>query len=215
MKKKIAEDALKDLSTEEKIKEAARKLFTQKGYAQVKTRDIAAEAGINLALLNYYFRSKEKLFELIMMENFKKFMDGISVKVVDEKIPIAEKLQRIVEDYIDFLTKHPDLPLFILNELRSNPSIIAARIDTEVRPIRSHLINQLQEAIKAGTIEPIEPFHFMANLVGLTIFPFIGRPILQRVINVNDEKFHQLMQERKKLIPLWINAILHTKKNLN
>src|SRR6516162_7868399 len=112
MKKKPGPKKVKDISTEEKIKEAARKLFTQKGYAMVRTRDIAAEAGINLALLNYYFRSKEKLFDIIMMENFRQFIQGISVNIYDEKTSIEEKIEKVTAAYIDLLTNHPDLPLF-------------------------------------------------------------------------------------------------------
>ena len=114
----------KDQSAEEKIKEAARKLFTQKGFAATRTRDIAQEAGINLALLNYHFRSKEKLFEIIMAENFRQFIHGISLNLIDEQTTIVEKTDRIVTDYIDFLTRHPDLPLFVLNEIRGTPAAL-------------------------------------------------------------------------------------------
>jgi AcrR family transcriptional regulator len=199
---------VKEASAEEKIKEAARKLFTQKGFAATRTRDIAEEAGINLALLNYYFRSKQKLFDLIMMENFRQFIQGISVKVYDETATMGEKIGQITTAYIDFLTLHPDLPLFILNELRSNPSKIAEQINEEVSPMRSHLLKQLEAAGKAGKISPIDPFHFIANLIGLTVFPFVGKPILQRVTGANDEQFNAMMQERKKLVPIWIKAML-------
>jgi AcrR family transcriptional regulator len=198
----------KEASAEEKIKEAARKLFTKKGFAATRTRDIAEEAGINLALLNYYFRSKQKLFDLIMMENFRQFIQGVSVKVFDESASMGEKIGQITTAYIDFLTLHPDLPLFILNELRGNPSKIAEKINEEISPLRSHLLKQLQAAGKAGKIPNIEPFHFIANLIGLTVFPFIGKPILQRVTGANDEKFSALMQERKKLVPIWLKAML-------
>ena len=208
---KVKKEAVKETSTEEKIKEAAKKLFTQKGFAATRTRDIADEAGINLALLNYYFRSKQKLFDIIMMENFRQFIHGISVKVYDETATIDEKIEKITTSYIDFLTLHPDLPLFILNEIRGNPSKIAGKINEEVSPMRSHLMKQLQEAGKAGIIPNIDPFHFMANLIGLTVFPFVGKPILQRVTNVNDEQFNALMQERKRLLPIWIKAMLMAK----
>lgn len=204
-KKKIAE---KSASAEEKIKAAAKKLFTQKGFDATRTRDIAEEAGINLALLNYYFRSKQKLYDIIMLENFRQFIQGISVNVFDEKAGIEEKLEKIVVAYIDFLTMNPNLPLFVLNEIKGNPSKIAAQINEEVSPMRSHLLRQLQEAGKAGKIAPVDPFHFIANLIGLTIFPFIGRPILQRVTNVTDEQFHAHMEERKRLVPIWLKAIL-------
>src|SRR3954468_17682023 len=93
-----------DVSTEEKIKAAAKKLFTQKGFAATRTRDIAEEAGINLALLNYYFRSKQKLYDIILLENFRQFIQGISTNVYDDKAGIAEKIEGIVVAYIDFLT---------------------------------------------------------------------------------------------------------------
>src|SRR5579872_3088525 len=113
---------IKEASAEEKIKEAAKKLFTQKGFAATRTRDIAEEAGINLALLNYYFRSKQKLFDLIMMENFRQFLGGISANFTDDTLTMEEKVQKVVNGYIDFLTEFPDLPLFILNEIQGNPS---------------------------------------------------------------------------------------------
>ncbi|MES1159639.1 MAG: TetR/AcrR family transcriptional regulator [Bacteroidota bacterium] len=206
---KAKKTAEREESTEERIKAAAKKLFTQKGFAATRTRDIAEEAGINLALLNYYFRSKEKLYDIIMLENFRQFIQGISVKVYDENTSIEEKIEKIVIGYIDFLTAHPHLLLFVLNELKGNPSRIAAQINEDVSPMRSHLLKQVAEAGKAGKINPIEPFHFVANLIGMTVFPFVGKPILQRVTNVSDEQFTAFMQERKRLVPIWINAILH------
>lgn len=197
----------KETTTEEKIKEAARKLFTQKGFAATRTRDIADEAGINLALLNYYFRSKQKLFDLIMMENFRQFLQGIKVKFLDENMTIAERVEQIVPAYIDFLTNFPDLPLFILNEIQGNPSKIAAKIKEEVGMERSSFFKQIQASKKAGKSD-IEPFHFVANLVGLTVFPFVARPLLQRVTGVNDEQFNAYMQERKKLVTEWLKMMV-------
>ncbi len=199
--------ANKEASTEEKIKNAARKLFTQKGFAATRTRDIAEEAGINLALLNYYFRSKQKLFDLVMMENFRRFLQGMTVNFVDDTLTMQERVVRIVSAYIDFLTEFPDLPLFILNEITHNPSKIAARIHEEVGPTRSKFFQQLQAAKMEGKVA-LDPFHFIANLVGLTVFPFVSKPILQRVTGVTDEKFEALMQERKKLVPMWIKMML-------
>ena len=207
-KKKIV---VEESSTEEKIKEAAKKLFTKKGFAATRTRDIAEEAGINLALLNYYFRSKQKLFDIIMLENFKQFIQGITVKVYDDTATVGEKIEKIATSYIDFLTLNHDLPLFILNELTGNPSKIAEKINEEVAPMRLHLMKQLQGASNAGKIPAIDPFHFVANVIGLTVFPFVAKPILQRVTQVSDDRFQALMQERKKLVPVWIKAMLAVK----
>src|SRR5579863_4907800 len=109
-----------DISTEEKIKQAARKLFTEKGFDAVKTRDIAAEAGINLALLNYYFRGKKKLFEIVMFENMYRFMEGLIPVMGDEKLSLEEILARTSASYIDMLMKNPDLPFFILNAIKGD-----------------------------------------------------------------------------------------------
>src|SRR4051812_42533624 len=105
-----------DVSTEEKIKAAAKKLFTQKGFAATKTRDIAEEAGINLALLNYYFRSKQKLFEIVMRENVILFIGGMidSIKT-NQHLSFEKKLEILIDSYIDTLLANPDLPFFILS----------------------------------------------------------------------------------------------------
>jgi AcrR family transcriptional regulator len=207
---KAKKTVVEQTSTEEKIKAAAKKLFTQKGFAATRTRDIAEEAGLNLALLNYYFRSKQKLYDIIMIENFRQFIQGLSTNVFDDKTSIEEKIEKVVIAYIDFLTLNPNLPLFIMNEIKGNPSKIGAQINEEISPMRSYFLKQLQEAGKAGKIAAIDPFHFIANLVGLTVFPFISKPLLQRVTNANDEQFNAFMQERKKLVPIWIKAILNT-----
>ncbi|HEY4287401.1 MAG TPA: TetR family transcriptional regulator [Puia sp.] len=199
---------VKEASTEEKIKEAARKLFTQKGFSATRTRDIAEEAGINLALLNYYFRSKQKLFDIIMMENFRQFIRGISFNFLEQNTTLDQKITKVVSMYIDFLTQNPDLPLFILNELRNNPEQLASNIDDQVGSTRAKLFSQLKIAAEEGKIGDINPFHLMANLIGLTVFPFIARPILQKVTGVTDNQFNELMQQRKQQIPLWIKTML-------
>jgi len=208
---KAKKAAVKELSAEEKIKAAAKRIFTQKGFAATRTRDIAEEAGMNLALLNYYFRSKQKLFDIIMLENFKKFIHGIVIEVVHENATIEQKLEKVVAAYIDFLALNPDLPFFILNELRNNPTSIASTISDEINQIRNSFFKQLQQGNKKSKLPPMEPFHFVANLIGLTVFPFVGKPILQRVTNVSDSKFNALMQERKKLVPVWLKAIMNAK----
>ena len=197
----------KEASTEERIKEAARKLFTQKGFAATRTRDIAEEAGINLALLNYYFRSKQKLFDIIMMENFRGLMGLMTGNFRDEQLTMEDKIEKMVGIYIDFISKNPDLPLFVLSELQGNPSAIAARINTEFMPARTQLFKELQESNREGKTA-LEPFHFVANLIGLTVFPFIARPILQRTTQTTDEQFDAYMQERRTLVPMWIRMMM-------
>src|ERR1700741_3830204 len=165
-----------DQSTEEKIKEAARKLFIKKGYAAVKTRDIAEESGINLALLNYYFRSKEKLFHLIMAESLQQFIQGLVPMFNDDKKKLDEKIETLVERYIDMLKLYPDLPLFILSEIRLHPQAFVSKFDNEIGITRSGFVSQIQVAMKNGKVSELHVLHFLANMMGLLVFPFVAAP---------------------------------------
>ncbi|MBN9399651.1 MAG: TetR/AcrR family transcriptional regulator ['Candidatus Kapabacteria' thiocyanatum] len=208
-----AGETQQDPTTEERIKEAARKLFLQKGYAGTRTRDIAEQAGINLALLNYYFRSKEKLFELIMTENLQEFGQGVIAVVNDKSTTLGEKFTSIVNRYIDMLERAPEMPVFIFSEIQANPERIGSKIGVKNALTNSFLLQQYKEEVAAGRAAAIHPLHLIMNLLGLTIFPFIGRPLLQYGTGMKQEDFMALMQERRTLIPLWVKAAMETRQS--
>lgn len=209
-KKAELKDKSVDHTTEEKIKEAARKVFTIKGYAAARTRDIAQEAGINLALLNYYFRSKEKLFDIIMTENMQRFMKGVKNVFEDADTSLNAKTRLLVSNYINMLVMHPDLPLFILSELRSNPGKLVERMGVKEFIFRSVYFRQLTAAIRDKGIR-INPLHYFMNTLALVVFPFIGSPILKNIADMKPEQFTMLMQERSQLIPKWVEAMMKIK----
>jgi AcrR family transcriptional regulator len=195
-----------DISTEEKIKEAARKVFTQKGYSATRTRDIAEEAGINLALLNYYFRSKQKLFEIIMVEKMQKFF-GILIPILyDQTTTLDTKVGYISSSYIDLILANPDLPFFILSEARNNPDLIFKAARRKDFLINSVFMKQLLEKKPE-----INPLHFLISLLGMCVFPFLMKPILQKMSHMEESAFKQLMSERKTLVPVWIKGMLKAK----
>lgn len=200
-----------DHSTEEKIKRAAQKLFTKKGYAATKTRDIAAEAGINIALLNYYFRSKEKLFDIIMLEHLQGFVQSMSNVLNDNATLLDQKIETFVSNYIDLLIQQPDIPLFILSELRAHPKELIQKLDVKKMLVNSSFAKQLVEAMQHGKMTSMHPLHFIMNIAGLVVFPFVGAPILVNVGNLKQREFEALMLERKKLIPVWIKAMTKAK----
>lgn len=194
-----------DLSTEEKIKNAAQKVFMKKGYGATRTRDIAEEAGINLALLNYYFRSKEKLFELVMLEKLTKFFGFIAPLLNNENTSLDQKITLVSNNYIDLLMENPELPLFILSEVRYKADRFVHKLPVN-KVAESHFIKQLHEKRP-----DISPLHFFMNLLGLTVFPFVMKPVFQASGVLNEKVFAIRMEERKALIPKWINAMLKTK----
>ncbi|UZD39718.1 TetR/AcrR family transcriptional regulator [Capnocytophaga ochracea] len=198
----------KDISTEERIKAAARKVFHQKGYAGTRTRDIAEEAGINHAMLNYYFRSKEKLFEIVMMETMAQFFKGVNLMLNDESTSLDEKIDLIVSNYVDLLLKEPELPTFILNEVRPNPQAFVEQNPIKEALTHSVLTRQYAEAVARGEITEPNLMQAILNVIGLVIFPFIAKPILTSIINIPEEQYKALMLQRKTLIPQWIKAML-------
>ncbi|MCC7029429.1 MAG: TetR/AcrR family transcriptional regulator [Chitinophagaceae bacterium] len=198
----------KDASTEEKIKQAAKRLFTQKGFAETKTREIAEESGINLALLNYYFRSKQGLYNIIMKENMASFKQGLAELFGDTQLDVYQKIEKLAHYYIDEFITNPDLPMFIVNTIymAGNDSTILEEDETSAS--RKIFVNQIKELVAQRKIKPIHPAHILSNMMGLIIFPFVIGPLLKKRANINDKAFVEMMKERKKLIPVWIKSML-------
>lgn len=202
MGKEVTKDKL---SAEEKIKEAARKVFTRKGYAATRTRDIAEEAGLNLALLNYYFRSKEKLFEIIMKEKMMQLFGIIAPILNDEKLTLEKKVDNLIAQYIDMLLQNPDMPIFVLSEIRNNTDLFKKmQVDKLIQG--SHFVQQLK-AKQPG----IHPLQFIISMLGMVIFPFVSKPVFTSIGVINEQAFIEMMEDRKKLIPLWVKSMLKAK----
>ncbi len=198
-------------STQEKIKEAARKVFTQKGYKGTRTRDIADEAGINLALLNYYFRSKEKLFDLITLENLQQFMEGVHRIAHDEQTTWQMKVEQLVNYYIEMLLENPDIPLFVITAIKNNPEKFAGMVTQRVGFLNSPFMKQVQQDMENGKVLPIHPLQLMANIMSLLIFPFLANAMLKSLGKLNQKQFVELMNERKRLLPKWIIEMMLVK----
>lgn len=192
-----------NLNTEEKFKEAARVVFTRKGYAATKTRDIALEAGSNLALLNYYFRSKEKLFEIVMLEKITQLFSHLGPTLNDPETTLEEKIERIADNYLDMLLENQDLPLFVLSEIRNNPEGFGKHIKVGTILKKSILVQQLAE--RKPDIHPIQLF---LAFIGMLVFPFIARPVLQASGAINEVAFDQMMKDRRQLVKDWMKLLI-------
>jgi AcrR family transcriptional regulator len=197
-----------DIKTEEKIKAAALKLFQQKGFAGTKTRDIAKEAGINIALLNYYFRSKEKLFEIIMEESMRKIFLGL--QSVLNKPTIEEKLEGIVNNYFDALLTNPNLPLFVFSEIQADATGFLKKVGVPTTFITdSPFFQQLNKALNVKN-----SLQIVLNILALTVFPFIAKPLWLLVSEMNEDEFVPFIEERRKMIPVWIKLMINNSEVL-
>lgn len=197
-----------DTSTEEKIKEAAREVFHKKGYAATRTRDIAETAGINLALLNYYFRSKAKLFDIIIRETLIGFVQNMAVVLNDRTTSLEKKVELIASNYIDFITHEAEIPVFIVSEIRNNPGGLLEKLPVKELVQNSVFVRQHREAVENGEVTEPNPLQFLMNLISLIVFPFVAKPLLKAVGDVDDSRFNEVMQERKRLIPIWMKAMM-------
>ncbi|MBK7871811.1 MAG: TetR/AcrR family transcriptional regulator [Saprospiraceae bacterium] len=201
----------KDLSTEEKILEAARRVFLRDGYHGARMEAIAKEAKVNKALLHYYFRSKEKLFDSI----FQQIKGGLLPKVAEifkADLPLFDKIRLFVESYIDLLLESPYVPLFMMNEVNKDPENFIQKmgIIEKLQSFLPYFIVQLQDEIEKGNIKPIHPMHLLMNTMSMCVFPFLAKPMLQRVSGMSDAQYMDMMRERKKIITEFVISSIKT-----
>jgi AcrR family transcriptional regulator len=191
-----------DQSTERRIIDAAQKVFIKKGYAAT-TREIADEAGINNGLLNYYFRSKEKLFDLVMKEQIAKLFGLIFPIVNDASTTLSEKITLIVNTYTELLLDQPGLVLFVLSEFQNQPGRFSPLIDANGGLMQSVIVRQIREARP-----DLDPIQVSMTILGMILFPFIGRPVFQGTQSADKAAFDELLKARTKTLPTVILSIL-------
>jgi AcrR family transcriptional regulator len=204
-----------DPETEDRILDAAHAVFLRSGTAGARMQEIADEAGVNKALLHYYFRSKDRLAEAVFQRAARGLFPVILMTMASDA-PIEEKVERVIQHELDILSKSPQLPGYLLSEMHHHPerieqlvtSIIGAAPSQVAGPILARLGAQIQEQVAAGTMRPIAPEQFMVNLVSLCIFPFAARPLLTVVLGMGPEGFDRLIEQRKRELPgFFLNAL--------
>jgi AcrR family transcriptional regulator len=183
--------------TEEKIFEAATDVFVEKGLDGARMQDIADHAGINKALLHYYFRTKDKLFnavfEMIAKKIFKKF-----APVFDETLTLEEKIRFFFKEHISFLQANPRLPGFLLNEVNRNPARIKKLLDNvDFNNLWMQLYNQHKDELQKYNISQETLPQIMISMAAMSVFPFAARGILEGVLDKMGLDFNEYMEERK------------------
>jgi AcrR family transcriptional regulator len=196
-----------DHSTQQRILKAAKKVFLSKGFAGTKTRDIATEANINLAMLHYYFRSKENLFEVVMMDTLTNFIEVIKDVLNDPDTDFKAKLELIVSNYIDKFLAEPQLPLFVISQLHNFPESLARATEKLDGLTDSVFFQQYQAGLSNGRFITENFTHFLMNIGGLIVFPFLISPALKKITKLNDKQFSGLMADRKKMVINWLKQM--------
>jgi AcrR family transcriptional regulator len=184
-------------NTEETILEAARKVFVQKGFAAARMCEIAKTANINQALLHYYFRKKDKLFSIIFEQESRKFYADF-LSILKSERPFFEKIRLLVAKDIQKITSAPFLPMFILNEMHSNPERLDQFLGSNHR--HAEIFNVFSEVVlkeqAEGRIRQVCPRQLFLSILGLTTFPFLAQPMIKHVLDIDDTDFNQMISER-------------------
>ena len=203
---------VKDKNTEKIIFDAARRVFLKKGLEGARMQEIADEAGINKALLHYYFRSKDRLFEGILSEAIGKLSQGIQDLFVKD-LSVLERLHALVDLYIDILSENRYLPMFVLNEMGRHPEKFEEIISKYIVVHLQDFLVQVQHEVESGKIKKVNPLHLLMNVLGMLIFPYAAYPVVSIIyskrMNANVEQFYM---ERKKEVYDFIEKALDPKK---
>lgn len=198
-------------TTEEKILEAAKNVFVTKGMDGARMQEIADQAGINKALLHYYFRSKERLFEAIFSQIIKLAFPKI-MNVVQSDAGIVSKIEQVIDAYMDLLLRHPFIPGFVLKELNRDPSgLFKMVVKFGFNP--QTVFDQLLEAMDRGEIIRMDPRQLAANILSMCIFPFAARPIVSFVMFKDDpSSLEAFYADRATVIKQFVTNAIAIKK---
>jgi|SRR5579871_4440300 len=206
----------RDGDTEQRILDAAHAVFLRRGTAGARMQEIAAEAGVNQALLHYYFRTKEQLARAAFERAGSQLMPAVIQEIAGDA-PLDDKIRRVVAIELDHLSRAPYLPGYVLSEVAHRPErahqLIAAMTHGQtpetLRPrIFGRLRAQIDERVAAGAMRPIAPEQFMVNLISLCIFPFAARPMLQAMFGLDAAGFAAFIAARRaELADFFLGAL--------
>ncbi|MEM9836203.1 MAG: TetR/AcrR family transcriptional regulator [Bacteroidota bacterium] len=173
----------KDGATEAAILQAAKDAFIERGFAGARMQEIADKAGINKALLHYYFRSKDKLFQRIL-QGVLDTTTPVMFNALGSDKPIMERLEILVHDFLEVLCANPHYPMFIMHELSRYQEEFVKRLTGDPRKAAAilHFFASVEKEVAAGKLRPIQPAHLMLNITSLIVFPFVTWPMLKNTV---------------------------------
>lgn len=197
----------KDLNTENNILEAAKVVFQTKGMDGTRMQEIADKAKINKAMLHYYYRNKQLLFEAVFKNAFSLLAPQLNA-ILNDDSSVEDKIRNFTSDYISFVSKHPYLPNFVIQEINRNPEFILKIKNNLAFPNLDKFKKQVDLEIDKGILKPVNGEQLFINILSLSIFPFIASPLIRAFMNIDNEAFKQIIDDRKtEVADFIINSI--------
>ncbi|MDE7389082.1 MAG: TetR/AcrR family transcriptional regulator [Muribaculaceae bacterium] len=177
------------VNTENLIIEAAAKEFAAKGFDGARTTAIAARAGVTHAMLHYYFRTKEQLFERITGDIFSTLIEMMTTALTQPGLTLKERIAAGVRAHFDFVSLHREVPLFVISALHSSPAMMQSfisRIANGAGVILTEIQAELDKAADAGLICHVDALMLLIDMVSLNVFPFLTSTMLCTAFDMND-----------------------------
>jgi TetR/AcrR family transcriptional regulator len=187
--------AARDTGTEQLIKDTAKQIFFAEGKLHATTQDIADAAGVNRTLVNYYFRSRDILFEQVADEA-RTEMSVVLDTVFSAKLEFKEKVQQLINVFMDQAIKYPYREMFVVTESKRNERPVHEEKKNKIR----QFLDEIKAEMELGKIKQMDPRHFLMNLFALMAYPLITNCLNKSLYNINDAEYLALMKERKQLI---------------
>ena len=199
-------------NTEERIKEAARKVFMKKGFKGATAREIAIEADVNGAMMNYYFRKKEKLFQIIFRETVDSFVDDLEI-ILNKDVDLKGKIRLVINKITTMTEVTPDISYFIYNEIRNNQNQFIIELSKRKNKILDKWKKQIQENIRKKIIRNIDPIMVFSLVMTCIQFPIIGEAFLRGFGNYTDDTYQEFLKEHtERSFEMVINYLFVQKK---
>lgn len=185
-----------DPSTPDRILDAAHRVFLRRGTAGARTQEIAAEAGVNKALVHYYFGTKEALAEAVFQRVASVLLPSIFGVLSAPDLTLEDRIRRVAERQVAFHRAHPYMAIYLLSEIHTVPERLESLVGPHGRPSLAPLQAQLDAAAAAGTIRPTHVSEFMVNLMSLLVFPVVARPMIRHVVGMSDADYDRFLDQR-------------------
>lgn len=189
------------MTTEDKILQAAEKEFITKGYDGARTTSIAAAAGVTHAMLHYYFRTKDNLFDRVIESKIGTLRDIMLMTIDMTDAPLLERIRQTIERHIDFIAANPGLPKFMLNEVMSRSERLQALKETvlqQTEPKIRMLQQEIDENAEKGICRKADARMLLLDIVSLNIFPYMASPLVNSLLGGIIEDKEAFTEKRKK-----------------
>jgi AcrR family transcriptional regulator len=206
----------KSENVEQMILNVAEDVFLEKGYAMTSTTEIAKRVGCNQALIHYYFRTKERLFEKLFEKKFVSFISAV-VLSKERSANFRDVVRSIIESHAEIISQNPRLPFLIINEMTTNPvrfRVIAEKIKDTVGSLLSGIDTELKKEIAAGRVREISAFDLFLNILSLNLFVYIAQPLISHVRDYSFEEFVKFTRKRKEEVFLTVWGGICIKENI-